>query len=159
MRSYLVKENPIGSAVTEIFRYKQTDTQTDTHTDRHTDRQTHRQTAFLAVLLVHFSIFKVHIALPEQNQPKIMHNFRYSKKNLRPPGANFCASLGAILYFKFFVNQFNNTMLTLSINYHLSWGLKSLKSQYNTIKQVLQLRLINNCDIMQQNCSRTHLLT
>ena len=33
MRSYHVKENLIGSAVTEIIEYKQT--------DRHTDRQTH----------------------------------------------------------------------------------------------------------------------
>ena len=31
MRSYSVKENPICSAVTEILRYKQTDTKTNTH--------------------------------------------------------------------------------------------------------------------------------
>ena len=31
MRSYLVKENPIGSAVSEILRYKQPDKQTDRH--------------------------------------------------------------------------------------------------------------------------------
>ena len=29
MRSYPVKENPIGSAVTEILRYKHTNTQTN----------------------------------------------------------------------------------------------------------------------------------
>ena len=31
MRSYPVKENPIGSAVSEILQYRQTDRQTDTH--------------------------------------------------------------------------------------------------------------------------------
>ena len=36
MRSYPVKENPIGSEVTEIIRYKQTYTQTDIHTNKHT---------------------------------------------------------------------------------------------------------------------------
>ena len=37
MRSYPVKENPIGSAVSEILRYKQTDKQTDKQTNRLTD--------------------------------------------------------------------------------------------------------------------------
>ena len=31
MRSYSVRENSIGSAVTEIIRYKQTDRQENTH--------------------------------------------------------------------------------------------------------------------------------
>ena len=39
MRSYLVKENPIGSAVSEILCYKQTDRQTD----KQTDKQTHNR--------------------------------------------------------------------------------------------------------------------
>ena len=35
MRNYPVKENPIGSAVSEILCYKQTDKLTDKQTDRH----------------------------------------------------------------------------------------------------------------------------
>ena len=37
MRSYPAKENPIGSADSEILRYKQTDKQTDRQIDRQTD--------------------------------------------------------------------------------------------------------------------------
>ncbi len=36
MRSYPVKENPIGSGVSEILQYRQTDTQTDTQADTQT---------------------------------------------------------------------------------------------------------------------------
>ena len=36
MRSYYVKENPIGSVVSEILRYKQRHRQTDTQTDKQT---------------------------------------------------------------------------------------------------------------------------
>ena len=43
MKSYPVKENPIGSAVSEILRYRHTDTQTH----RHTDTQIHRHTDIL----------------------------------------------------------------------------------------------------------------
>ena len=46
MRSYPVKENQIGSAVSEILRYKQTNRQTDT--------QTNRQTSFYFVLQISF---------------------------------------------------------------------------------------------------------
>ena len=50
MGNYPVKENPIGSVVSEIIRYKQRDRQTDRHTDRQTN--THPVTLLLLLLLV-----------------------------------------------------------------------------------------------------------
>ena len=44
MRSYPVKENPIGSAVSQILRYKQTDRKTERQTDRHRSTLYYRKT-------------------------------------------------------------------------------------------------------------------
>ena len=44
MRIYPVKENPIGTAVSESLRYRHTDRQIHRYTDTHTDRQIERQT-------------------------------------------------------------------------------------------------------------------
>ena len=52
MRSYPVKKNPIGSAVSEILRYKQTDRQTNRQTNKQTDRQTNRQTDIVLLCII-----------------------------------------------------------------------------------------------------------
>ena len=44
MRSYPDKENPIGSVVSKIIWYKQTDRQTNRQADRQTDKLIDKQT-------------------------------------------------------------------------------------------------------------------
>ena len=64
MKSYPVKENPIGSAVSEILRYKQTDRQTnkqtnkqkDKQTDRPTNRQTNKQTDIVLLCIIYSNL-------------------------------------------------------------------------------------------------------